>query len=106
MKFLSDAVFAEIKTELAWLRGMVSTQAKEIVELKRDGFARPQPALIEQQKATPLDDRIMAAIRAMAPEGSRLESELVQYANAALLADAEIEDIADSIMAGSTIGDD
>ena len=114
MKFLSDAAFGEIQAQLTWLRATVDKQneqnlglTQQIIELKRDGFARPTPAMAVQQQATvALDDRIMAAIRAITPEGTSVERELIQFANAALLADDEIEDIADAILAGSNIGDD
>lgn len=105
MILLSQAAFAEIREQLSWLRIQNDKLTEQIVEMKRDGFARPTPQMAHEI-AAPMDDRIMAAIRSLAPEGSRLEGELMQFANAALLADEEIEDIADKILAGSPLGDD
>jgi hypothetical protein len=105
MILLSQAAFAEIREQLSWLRIQNDKLTEQIVEMKRDGFARATPQMAHEI-AAPMDDRIMAAIRSIAPEGSRLEGELMQFANAALLADEEIEDIADRILAGSPLGDD
>lgn len=114
MKLMSDAVFAEMQQQVERIFTLYNEAMREnsrltdqIIELKRDGFARPAPAVVvEQKKAPDLHPSIMAAIRTMAPEGSRLEGELAQYAEAALLAEQEPEDIADMILAGSTLGDD
>lgn len=105
MILLSQAAFAEIRDQLTWLRGQNAALTEQIVEMKRDGFARATPQMAHEI-AAPMDDRIMSAIRSIAPEGSRLEGELVGFANAALLADEEIEDVADAILAGSPLGDD
>jgi hypothetical protein len=113
MKCLPDAAFAAMLSEIAYLRSSYDRMVEQnkdltqqIIELKRDGFARPTPHLAQQYEPPKMDDRIMAAIRSIAPEGSRLEGELVQYANAQLLLGNEIEDISDSILAGSSITED
>lgn len=106
MKILSDDAFAELSTQLAWLREQHAHLTQQIIELKRDGFARPTPQLAQPYEHEKLDDRIMAAIRTMAPQGSHLERELMTFANAMLLAEEEVEDIADKILAGSSLGDD
>jgi hypothetical protein len=113
VKILSDAILTEMQEHATFLRQQnedlraeITRLTNEIIELKRDGFARPQPHMAQQQTAPDVDPRILAAIRQMAPEGSRLESELVAFAQAQLLAENEIEDVADMILAGSTLGDD
>lgn len=113
MKILSDDVFSEMQVTLSWLRTQSDIKdatilglTTQIIELKRDGFDRPRIGSVAQPTEKVVDDRIMRAIRARAPEGSSLERELVQYADALLLSEVEIEDVADAIMAGSTLGDD
>lgn len=100
MKFLPDAVWDGIQAELSWMREQNEKLTERLVELKRDGFARPTPSIAREAMEPEVDDRILAAIRARAPEGSKLERELITFANAQLLAEGEIEDIADTILAG------
>ena len=114
MKFLSDGVFAEMQAHSLSMRLFIEAQGEQIkylteqiIELKRDGFARPQPQMVQQHvAATAMHPSILAAIRAVAGEGTSLERELNDYATAALLAGDEAEDVADHILKGSPIGDD
>ena len=106
MKLIHDEFWSDIQTEMAWLREQNAELTRQIIELKRDGFARPTPQLAQPYEHEQLDDRIMAAIRALAPKGSSLERELIAFANAALLAEMDVEEVSDRILAGSSLGDD
>lgn len=110
--WISRAAFDEMQMQSSWLRTQLEIAnaekthlTQEIIELKRDGFARPQPQMVQEYKGSKMDDRILAAIRKVADEGSPLERELVTFAESQILAEEEIEDIADRIMAGASIGD-
>lgn len=113
MKIMSDAAFAEMQDQVASLRAWIEQSSamqkyliEQLLELKRDGFARPTAQIAQAYEPPKLDDRIMAAIRTHAAPGSHLERELVAFAEAALIAENEIEDVADRILAGSSLGDD
>lgn len=105
MKIMSDAVFDALISRIHVLEASTTDLTAKIVDMKRDGFDRPRTQSVAHATET-VDDRIMAAIRCRAGEGSSLERELMQYADALLLADTEIEDVADMILSGTTIGDD
>lgn len=111
--FMSDGAFMEIQAQNAYLRQQnedlskqIAHLTEQIIELKRDGFARPTTQMVNTYTPPKLDDRILAAIRTVAAEGTPLERELAQFAEAQLLMDEEVEDIADRIMAGASLGDD
>jgi hypothetical protein len=112
MVILSRAAFEEISAQMASLRAMLDQRDEtirhltdQLVDMKREGFVRREPATLSRVESE-LDPRIMGAIRTMAPEGSGLERQLMDFATASLLSENEIEDVADMILSGSNFGDD
>jgi len=90
-----------LRDENAWLRGRVEALTNQMLTLKREGFTwNPQPDVKREEL---MDDRVLAAIRSRAKEGSALESDLFAYAQAKLLMEAEVEDVVDEILAGREV---
>lgn len=91
-----------LKAETAWLHQRVETLTTQVLAMKREGFTWTPPAE-PQQRGPQMDDRIMAAIRSRAKEGSTLERELYEYAQSLLILNGEVEDIVDQILAGARV---
>jgi len=91
-----------LRAETQWLQRRVEMLTTQIVEMKKDGF-QWTPPLTAVERGPQMDERIMAAIRSRAGEGSPLERELYEYAQSLLVMDGEIEDIVDQILAGAEV---
>ena len=93
---------SRLKEQTAWLEKRVEALTDQVLSMKKDGYQWTPP--VERPELTPLvDERIMAAIRSRAPEGSKLERELYEYANQQLILEYEIEDVVDQILAGAQV---
>lgn len=92
---------ARLEQQNDWLQKTVERLTDQILAMKKEGFAWTPP--FEQPKRPQMDDRILAAIRARAKEGSPLEATLFEHAESRLTLNGEIEDIVDEILAGADI---
>jgi len=91
-----------LKKETEWLQKRVETLTTQILTMKREGFQWTAP--IERVEQGPqMDERILAAIRSRAKEGSTLERDLYEYAQSLLIMNGEVEDIVDQILEGAMV---
>jgi len=91
-----------LKAETQWLQRRVETLTTQILAMKKEGF-QWTPPIAALQQGPQIDERILAAIRSRAKEGSSLERELYEYAQSLLVMDGEVEDIVDQILAGAQV---
>ena len=84
-----------------WKQGRIEELTNQILTMKREGFTWAPP--LSAPHVERVDERIMAAIRSKAKEGSQLEKDLYDYAQSQLIMDVEIEDVVDAILAGREV---
>jgi len=81
-------------------RDRIKELTNQVLEMKRDGF-QYQPLVDRREEALPnMDERILAAIRSRAGEGTKLENELADFAQSLSITGVETEDIVDRILSG------
>ena len=91
-----------LKADLAWKQARIEQLTRELLEMKREGFTWTPPQETRPREEV-LDERVLAAIRSRAKEGSALESDLFTYAQSQLILGGEIEDVVDSILSGRQV---
>ena len=92
---------SRLKAQTEWLEHRVESLTEQILSMKKENYSWTPP--IERPNIPLVDERIMAAIRSRAPEGSKLERELYDFANGQLVMEREVEDVVDMILAGAQV---
>ncbi len=91
-----------LTAETAWLRERLREMTDQVFEMKREGF-QYQPQAVRREEFLPqFDDRVLAAIRSRAGEGTALAHELGDFAKSLEITGVETEDIVDRILSGGT----